>query len=187
MKTAKKAFEEFNAMNQMGMQMMKNMTSQFGKQDHGSVPFCGMPDMKKMMASMQQMSKMMGGKAPDFQQMSKMMGGKIPNVQGFVQNAAQTVVPDMQQQMNQMITCMSQMNQAALELMQKMFEQHCTMMEQFFDALQKMTAGPMAQAPAAPAEVQTPAAPAEVQAPAAPAEAQPEAAEPETAPEAEAE
>ncbi len=174
---AKKAFEDWNAMNKMGRQMMQNMMSQMG-QKMNSVP--GMPDMSKMMGCMPDMSKMMGcmpdmskmmGCMPD---MSKMMGcmpdmsgmmdnmqemnkkfmNGMPDVQGMMQNQAQTAIPVMQQQMNQMVTCMSQMNQTALELMQKMFDQHCAMMNQFFEIAGKQAAGEM---PMAAAEEEKPA------------------------------
>jgi cell division septation protein DedD len=138
---AKKAFEDWNAMNKMGRQMMQNMMSQMG-QNMSSMP--GMPDMSKMMGGMPDMSKMMGG----MQEMNKKFMSGMPDVQGMMQKQAQTALPVMQQQMNQIVTCMSQMNQTALELMQKMFDQHCEMMNQMFEMAQKAAAGEMPKAAA---------------------------------------
>lgn len=123
----KKAFEDWNAMNRMGRQMMQNMMGQMcpGKDFEKCK---GMPDMTKMMAFMPNMSKMMTG---------------MPDVQGMMQNQAQTALPAMQQQMNQLVTYMSQMNQITLEMMQKMFDQHCSMMNQFFEMAQKQISGEM--------------------------------------------
>ena len=138
---AKKAFEDWNAMNKMGRQMMQNMMSQMG-QNMSSMP--GMPDMSKMMGGMPDMSKMMGS----MQEMNKKFMSGMPDVQGMMQKQAQTALPVMQQQMNQIVTCMSQMNQTALELMQKMFDQHCEMMNQMFEMAQKAAAGEMPKAAA---------------------------------------
>ena len=47
MKNAKKAFENFSAMNQMGKQMMTNMMNRMGQgQNCFGTPFGGMPDMR---------------------------------------------------------------------------------------------------------------------------------------------
>lgn len=148
---AKKMFEDWNAMNKMGRQMMQNMMGQMGK-NMNSMPCMPdlskmkeeMPDMSKMMGSMPDMSKMMSS----MQEMNKKFMSGMPDVQGMMQKQAQTALPVMQQQMNQIITCMSQMNQASLELMQKMFDQHCAMMNQFFEMAEKQAAGEMPKAAA---------------------------------------
>jgi hypothetical protein len=118
MKSTKKAFETWNSMNKMGMQWMTNMMTKIGqmnKAQNFNNSFCGeMPDMQKMMDSMKQMNQKAAGMMPDMQ----------------------TMMPQMQKQMNDIIVCMNQMNQTALDLMQKMFDQNCRMMEQFFDAAQ---------------------------------------------------
>ena len=145
MKNAKKAFENFNAMNQMGKQMMTNMMNRMGQNCAGA-PFGGMPDMQKMMPDMQ---KMMA----EMQKMNQKAADMIPGMQGAAKNLAKEVVPAMQEQMNYMMGCMQQMNQMALEMMQKTFEQNCRMMNQMFDTMQKMAEVPAkaAEAPAEPA------------------------------------
>ncbi len=113
-------FNGFNAMNNMGKQMMEGVMGQANSAQGGTCQgFCGMPDM-------QQMSQMMG------------MMGMMPNAQDMAQNAAQTMLPTMQQQMTQMMGLMTQMNQTALNMMQKMFEQNCAMMNQFMETANKM-------------------------------------------------
>ena len=130
MKYAKKALDDFNAMNRMGSQMMTNMMNKMGQQtqNFGGKPFTGMPDMQKMMAEMQQMSQ----KAASM----------IPCMQGTAKSVAKEVVPVMQQQMNEMMEGMQQMNQIAMAMMQKSFEYNCKMMNQVFDAMQKMAEAP---------------------------------------------
>ena len=138
MKTPKKAFETFNSMNRMGMQMMKNMMSKMG-QTNPMQSFCGtsgihMPDMKKMMETMQHMNQTAVGK----------MQGMMPDVQGMTSDTAKKMMPVMQDQMGQMMNCMEEMNKIALDTMQKVFDQNCKMMNQFFDSVQKMN-GAMAK------------------------------------------
>ena len=116
---AKKAFENFNAMNRMGRQMVKNMIAKTSQNCCAPFP---MPGMSKIMAGMQEM----GRKAKD----------NLPDVSGAVQKKAEDALPQMQQQMNQMVGCMNQMNQTALGLMQKMYDTNCKMMDQFFVAVQ---------------------------------------------------
>ena len=145
MKNAKKAFENFNAMNQMGKQMMTNMMNRMGQgQNFSGAPFCGMPDMQKMMTEMQKMNQ----KA----------AAMIPGIQGAAKNMAKEMVPAMQEQMNYMMGCMQQMNQMALEMMQKTFEQNCMMMNKMFDTMQKMADAPApvktAEAAAEPEEAE---------------------------------
>jgi hypothetical protein len=141
----KKAFEDWNAMNSMGRQMMQNMMSQMcpGKDFEQCK---GMPDMSKMMPFMSNMSKMM----PFMSDMSKMMPF-MPDMSKMMQNQTQTALLAMQQQMNQLVTYMSQMNQITLEMMQKMFDQHCSMMNQFFDMAEKQISGEMPATAADPA------------------------------------
>lgn len=130
MKYAKKALDDFNAMNRMGSQMMTNMMNKMGQQaqNFGGKPCEGMPDMQKMMAEMQQMNQ----KA----------AAMLPFMEGKAKSVAREVVPVMQQQMNEMMEGMQQMNQIALEMMQKTFEYNCKMMNQVFDAMQKMSEEP---------------------------------------------
>ena len=132
MKTTKKAFETFNSMNRMGMQMMKNMMSKMGQmnpmQSFGGASGSGMPDMKKMMENVQQMNQAAVGKMQDM----------MPDVQGMTQDTAKKMMPVVQEQMTEMMTCMEEMNKIALDTMQKVFEQNCKMMNQCFDAVQKM-------------------------------------------------
>ena len=130
MKYAKKALDDFNAMNRMGSQMMTNMMNKMSQQaqNFGGKPCAGMPDMQKMMAEMQQMNQ----KA----------AAMLPFMEGKAKSVAREVVPVMQQQMNEMMEGMQQMNQIALEMMQKTFEYNCKMMNQVFDAMQKMAEEP---------------------------------------------
>jgi hypothetical protein len=125
MKNAKRAFETFNAMNSVGRQMMKNMMSQtaqkFGCNQAGS---CSMPDAKKAAEFLQQLNQKAVQAAP-------------PVMRQLNQKAAQSVVSPMQQHMNQMVAYMARMNQISLNYMEKMFEQNCKMMNQFFEAAQQ--------------------------------------------------
>ncbi len=122
----KEGFDNFNAMNRMGKEMLKNMAGKMkSAQFCGKAGFCGMPDMQKMMAGMQQMGQK--------------MSGMMPGMPLMAQNAAQNMLPVMQQQMNQMIGCMRQMNETALDMMQKMFEQNCSMMNQVMQSASRMT------------------------------------------------
>ena len=131
---AKKAFEDFNALNRMGRQMLKNM---FVKTTKDLGIKWEMPDPQKTVERMEQMNK----KVVD----------SIQDTEGRVKDAAQnTVVPAMQQQMNQLVSSMTKMNETALALMQKMFEQNCKMMDQVFAAVSKQT--PAAEEAEKPAE-----------------------------------
>ena len=139
MKSTKKAFETWNSMNKMGMQWMTNMMTkmwQMNKAQNFNNSFCGeMPDMQKMMDSMKQMNQKAAGMMPDMQKMMDGMKQMNQKAAGMMPDM-QTMMPQMQKQMNDMIVCMNQMNQTALDFMQKMFDQNCRMMEQFFDAAQ---------------------------------------------------
>jgi hypothetical protein len=93
MKTAKSAFEAWNGMNRMGMQMMKNMMEKSGM---NKVPFFNSGSFCKM--------------------------------------------PNMQEQTTQAMARMEEMNRVALDMMQKMFDQNCKMMNQFMAMMQNMAA-----------------------------------------------
>lgn len=167
MKIVEKAFEGFNSVNRMGMQMMKNMA---GKLDQAS-PFKGaenapfrMPDLKKVQAGMKAMSEKAAEKLPPL--------GKLGDAQGAAQELAKSMIPAMREQMAQMMQGMQEMNRIALDTMQSMFDANCKMMAQVFDAVKAPAADEKATAPAA-----GPAAPAEAEKPAEPARAAKPAAE----------
>ncbi len=122
-KFAKQAYESFNSMNKMGMQMMNNMMEKMGN------PQGGMPYFQNMMPYFQNMM-------PNF---PNMMPGFNGSMQRF-QNQAQNMGPMMQKQMEQMMEYMNQMNRISLEAMQKMMEQNYKMMAQFYASMQQMTA-----------------------------------------------
>lgn len=132
---AKKAFEDFNAINRMGRQMVKNMMAKATQSGNIS---CPTPDMSKLKEGMYNLNQ----KAMD----------RMPDVKGAAQKHAENAIPQMQQHMEKMVDCMGRMNEAALGVMQKTFDQNCKMMEQFFDAVQKKTS---AEVPAEDAEVST--------------------------------
>ena len=109
-------FEGFNAMNQMGKQMMNNMMGgmaqmgQMNQNQNQMQGFCNpsfscMPDMTKVMADMQQMHH----KAADM----------MPNIP----------------QINQMVNTMIQMNLMALNMMQKTIDQNTQMMNQYMELI----------------------------------------------------
>jgi hypothetical protein len=50
-------------------------------------------------------------------------------------------MPDMQEQMSKAMVCMEEMNKAALDMMQKMYDQNCKMMNQFMEMMQSMGPG----------------------------------------------
>lgn len=105
----------FNAMNDMGRQMMENFMGKSGCAQPGEgVGFCGMPDMQQMMGNMR------------------------PTMQNATQDAVQTILPTMQQQMVQVMGVMTQMNQTALSMMQKKFDHNCAMMNQLMETANKM-------------------------------------------------
>ena len=109
MKNSKNVFDGFNAMNQMGKQMMNNMMNGMGQKNQ-TPNFCNMsfpcmPDMSKAMESMQQMQNMAFGMMPN-----------IP-------------------QLNQMINSMLQMNLMALNMMQKTIDQNTKMMNQYMELM----------------------------------------------------
>lgn len=148
MSNARKVIENFNTMNKLGRQMMKNMTGQpAGEQNADGGFSAGFPDLSKMMAGVQDW----GQKAKD----------KMPDVKGTAQKQAENVLPGMQRQMNQMADCMDQMNQAALWVMQKMFYQNRKLMNQMFDAAIKQTVPSDQPAEQPPEEPKTPESPAE--------------------------
>jgi acyl-coenzyme A synthetase/AMP-(fatty) acid ligase len=124
MKNVKRVIDTYNAMNSVGRQMMKNMMSQtaqkFGCNQAGS---CSMPDAKKAAEFLQQLNQKAVQAAP-------------PVMRQLNQKAAQSVVAPTQQHMNQMVAYMTRMNQISLNFMEKMFEQNCKMMNQFFSAAQ---------------------------------------------------
>ncbi len=125
MANTRKALGAFNAMNRMGKMMMKNMMNMNpGKAGRG--PFCGMPSMPKTMADMGQMNQ----KAVDMMQGARSKVGK----------QAETMIPQMQAQMNQMVACMNLMNQTALNMMQMVYAQNLQMMNQFFELAGKQAA-----------------------------------------------
>lgn len=132
----KKAFEDFSAMNRMGQQMVKNLMAKATQSGKFS---CSLPDMSKVKAETDKLRQ----KAKD----------AMPDVMGTVQKQAENVIPQMQQHMEKMADCMSRMNETALGIMQKNFDQNRQRMEQFFAAVQKQTAGDTAkEAPAEAAE-----------------------------------
>ena len=154
MKNANRIFESFNSMNRMGMQMMKNVMGRMGQmnqaQSFGDASNCGMPDMQKMMEGMKQMNQKA---AENMKAMNQKAAEAIPGMQGAAQTMAQNMVPVMRQQMNQMISCMEQMNQTAMQMMQLAFDQHCRMLNQIMDGVEQMAgAGSSAGMPEAPAE-----------------------------------
>ena len=122
MANTRKALGAFKAMNRMGKMMMKNMMNMTpGKP--GCSPFCGMP---QTMANMGQMNQ----KAFDMMQDARSKAGK----------QAETMIPQMQAQMNQMVACMNLMNQTALNMMQMVYAQNLQMMNQFFESAGKQAA-----------------------------------------------
>lgn len=135
----KKAFEDFNAMNRMGRQMVKNAIAKAagGKDLSGKLP--DLSKVKKEADTLLQKAK-----------------GAMPDVTAAAQKQAEAALPQMQQQMERMITCMSRMNETALGIMQKTFDQNCSMMEQLFAAARKQTAAGKAPAEA-PVEEEAPA------------------------------
>ena len=80
-------------------------------------------------------------------------GNRISDISRAVQKHAENAIPQMQQHMEKMADCMSRMNETALGIMQKNFDENCQRMEQLFAAVQKQTAGDTAkEAPAEAAE-----------------------------------
>ena len=143
MNAAKKAVESFNEMNRMGMQMMNNM---MGKMGMGQAP--QMPQMPKM-PQMPDMKGMMDAMV----NVHEKAVGAIPGAQGMVQNMTKEMLPMMQKQMEQMMSCMQQMNKVALDTMQNMFDQNSKMINQFFEAMEATTGAPAKEE--APAEKKT--------------------------------
>ena len=131
---AKKAFENFNNMNQMGMQMMtdwmKNMMNGMGNMNQAGngayAPFWGMPNMQNMMPNMQ-------GMMPDMQKMMESMQGMMPNMQGMMPDM-QGMMPDMQTMMNNL----QQMNQKAADNMQEMNKMAAANMKKMKPDMQSM-------------------------------------------------
>ncbi len=117
-----KALETFNAMNRMGRQMMKSMMGQAMGKQNGS-PFGCMPGIPQMMTGMEQMTQ----KATD----------QMKAAHGKVRKQAENMIPQIQAQMNQMIACMTMMNQTALNMMQMAFNQNLQMMNQFLETVAK--------------------------------------------------
>ena len=153
MNAAKKAFESFNGMNRMGMQLMKNMMGRIsqavpGKDPENAAP-CGMPDLHKIQAGIQAMNQKAAEKIPPL--------GKLMDAQGSAQELAKSMIPAMREQMTQMMQGMQEMNRIALDTMQSMFDANCRMMAQVFDAAQKAPAPEKAEEPAAPVKVEEPA------------------------------
>lgn len=150
MKIVQKAFEGFNSMNRMGMQMMKNMMGKLEQANpvkgFENAPFQGMPDLKKVQAGMKAMSEKAAEKLPPL--------SKLGDAQGSAQELAKQMLPAMRDQMTQMMQGMQEMNRIALDTMQSVFDQNCKMMSRAFDAVEK-TAAP---APAAPEKAEEPAA-----------------------------
>jgi acyl-coenzyme A synthetase/AMP-(fatty) acid ligase len=149
-----KAFESFNSMNRMGMQMMNNM---MGKMSN--MPGCQnmMPNFQNMMPGFQNMMPNFQNMMPNFQNMMNGFMGMMPGCQnpmmgfgnmmpGFdsmkqcVKDQVKCAGPKMQNQMEQMMEYMNQMNQISLEAMQKMYELNTKMMNQCFTSMQQMTA-----------------------------------------------
>ncbi|MDO4806482.1 MAG: AMP-binding protein [Coriobacteriales bacterium] len=136
----------FNALNQMGAQAMgmlfnacqpnqgQAQADQAGQasQPQG-FPFPGM--------------QMPGMQFPNFQMPNfQMPGVQLPNFQSFC---------GMGQGMDQMMSCMNQMNQTALQMVQQMYEQNCQLTNQMFQILQQnmgQQADADASEPAEPAE-----------------------------------
>jgi len=153
MNAAKKAFESFNGMNRMGMQLMKNMMGRIsqavpGKNSENAAP-CGMPDFQKVQAGIQAMNQKAAEKIPPL--------GKLMDAQGSAQEMAKSMIPAMREQMTQMMQGMQEMNRIALDTMQSMFDANCKMMAQVFDAAQKAPAPEKAEEPAAPVKAEEPA------------------------------
>ena len=168
MKIVEKAFEGFNSVNRMGMQMMKNM---MGRSDQASpfngfenISFQGVPGLKKVQEGMKTLSEKAAEKLPPL--------GKLGDVQGSAQDLAKNMLPAMRDQMAQMMQGMQEMNRIALDTMQSVFDANSKMMAQVFDAVKAPDADEKATAPAA-----GPAAPAEAEKPAEPARAAKPAAE----------
>lgn len=150
----KKAFEDFNAMNRMGQQMVKNLMAKAAQSGNFS---CSLPDMSKVKAETDKLRQ----KAKD----------AMPDVVSAVQKHSENAIPQMQQHMEKTVDCMRRMNEAALGIMQKNFDENCQRMEQLFAAVQKQTAGDTAKEAPAEAAEETPVEAAEE----APAEAAEEA------------
>ena len=150
MNNVKEAFNNFNIMNRAGRQLFMKMMGQMNpSQSCKGASFNGMPDMHSFMAGMPDMHSFMAG----MREMGQKMGGAMPNMQNHAQNAAQNMMPIMQQQMIQMMGFMAQMNQTALGMMQTMFDQNCKLMYRFMEM-----ANGMAQAgAAAPEQAEKPA------------------------------
>ena len=112
MKNSKNVFDGFNAMNQMGKQMMNNMMSRMGQmnqaQNFNMSSFSGLPNMSNLMDNMQQMNQM-----------------------------ANNIMPNIAQK-DQMLNYMFQMNLTALGLMQKTIDQNTKMMNQMIDMMTTM-------------------------------------------------
>ena len=134
MNNMKEAFNNFNIMNRAGRQFFMKMMGQMNpSQFCNGASFNGMPDMQSFMSGMREMGQK--------------MGGPMPNIHSKAHEAAQNMMPIIQQQMTQMMGFMAQMNQTALGMMQAMFDQNCKLMNQFMEM-----ANGMAQAGAAAPE-----------------------------------
>ena len=151
MKIVQKAFEGFNSMNRMGMQMVKNV---MGKIDEANpvkgfenASFQGVPGLKKVQEGMKTLSEKAAEKLPTL--------GKLGDAQGSAQDLAKRILPEMREQMSQMMQGMQEMNRIALDTMQSVFDQSCKMMSQAFETAEKL----QTEAPAAPEKAEEPAAP----------------------------
>lgn len=154
MKIVEKAFKGFNSMNRMGVQMMKNMVGKIEQANpvkgFENAPFHGMPDLKKVQAGMKAMSEKAAEKLPPL--------GKLGDAQGSAQDLAKRMLPEMREQMTQMMQGMQEMNRIALETMQNVFDANCKMMSQAFDAVEKQQAKApeKAEKPTAPEKAEKP-------------------------------
>ncbi len=137
MENSRNVLGAFNAMNRMGRAMMKNMMN-MNPGKPGASPFCDMSGMMKKMADMNRMNQ----KAADM----------MHNARNQMGTQAGNMLPQMQAQMNQIVSCMNMMNQTALSMMQMVYAQNLQMMNQFFEMAGKQAAAAQNQTGEAGAE-----------------------------------
>lgn len=129
--TMNKSFDPvagFNTLNQMGAQAMNMLFGGMGQANQEQADsadqaqgfqFPGMPLPNFQMPNFQMPNCAM----PNFQ---------MPNLQSFC--GMGQAMPD---QFGQVVSCMNQMNQTALQMVQQMYNQNCQMMNQMFQILQQ--------------------------------------------------
>lgn len=113
---------------------------------------------KMMMKNMMNMTQGKPGRGP----FCGMPG--MPKTMADMGQMKETMIPQMQAQMNQMVACMNLMNQTALNMMQMAYAQNLQMMNQFFETVGKQavaaknqTGEPAAEEPAAEEDAAQPA------------------------------